>query len=165
MFNRFFIGTVTIMLLYSCALMEEKEVTITRDYVINPNWTEQNNSIEIYRMAPKDSTVNINPLSTNYIELSNSLTKDDGYSFVANVDYNGEDYSQRKVYFDKENSFVWRKPPDLDLKRENEIKTIGQLELETWYLFGGLSNAGNLYFIYFDSTGNAYRFKKLASNW
>jgi hypothetical protein len=161
-FNRAYSSIVVILLLCACTVLGEKEVTITEDYVVNPNWNKQSNSFDVVRMLPKDTVNYIDPEQTDYIELANSLVEDDTFSYSADVDYNGTDYSERKVYFNKDNDFLWW----ADLHDSNSTKKIlGKLEKETWYLLGGLSSKGSLFYIYIDPSGKLHRFKKLASNY
>lgn len=148
--------------LISC---KEKEVTITKDYVINPNWDERDNSFRVFRMNLKDSSDNINLKNVTPTELLKNLTEDTSFSYVANVKYNGEKYSERKVYFNKDNGFVWRKPPNLDPSRNLEYETIGELQQETWYFLGGLSNTHTLYYVYIDSLDSLNSFRIPASSW
>lgn len=133
----------------SCTSWKEHEVTITKDYVINPNWSETDNSFEISRMVLKDSFKNLelqNPVKT---QLYHRLKKDTSFTFIGFVEYNGEDYAKRKVYFNRDNGFLWWK----DLHNPSSTKTVlGELQKENWYLFGGLSNCGTLYFVHIDAS-------------
>jgi hypothetical protein len=160
-----YIVILMITLFFACAPYTEKEVTITKNYVINPNWDKQNNRIEIKEMKLKDTTERVNPNNATSFELLKNLVKDENSSYVANVEYNGEDYSERKVFFDQENNFVWRKPPSIDPSRINNYITIGTLKKETWYLLSGLSNVNTLYYIYINSSGKLYKFRVPASDW
>lgn len=153
---------ILLILLCGCTVFSEKDVTITKDYVINPNWNEQDNSFDVVRMMLKDTINYINPKTTDYIVLSNKLTKDENFSYGANVKYDGTDYAQRKVYFNKDNGFLWWE--DFHDSKSTK-KVLGELEKETWYLLGGLSSKGSLYYVYIDSLDKIYRFKKLTSNW
>ena len=83
-----------------CHPHKEKDVIITKDYVINPNWDRKNNRFDVKEMKPKDGSEKINPAVTS-TKLLNSLIEDEESSYGANVKYNGKDYSKRKVYFNK----------------------------------------------------------------
>lgn len=153
----YLLGTIFLMLLtLGC---KEKEVTITKDYVINPNWDEVDNSFAVYRMKLKDSSQIIDLKDPSEPELYHGLIKDTSFSFVTNVEYNGEDYAKRKVYFNRNNGFAWTKSPDIDhdwIKYE----TIGELQQETWYLFYGLSKIHTTaYYVYIDSSDSLHVFK------
>ena len=158
-----FITVILVLLLIGCRPYDEKEVTITKDYVINPNWDKQNNSFQITEMNLKEEVgKNINPMTATSYELLNNLVKDKGQQYFANVTYNGLDYSQRKVYFNRDNGFLWLK----DLYDSNSAeKVLGSLKKETWYLLGGLSNVNTLYYVYIDSSGKLHKVRVPASDW
>jgi hypothetical protein len=144
---------------------EEREVIITADYVINPNWDEINNTIRIVKMNLKDSTDNINLENVSSQDLLKKLSADTNYSYVANVQYNGESYTKRKVYFERYNGFLWRRPPDLEPNRKLGYNNIKKMELDSWYLIFGLSNVKTLYYVHINPFGRLYCFKVPASAW
>lgn len=148
---------MVIFLFFSaCTDWSSKKVVITKDYVINPNWDEADNSFTVYRMTLKDSTKIIDLKDPSEPELYHGLIKDTSFAYTANVKYNGEDYAKRKVYFNRDNSFVWRKPPDIDLNRNSESKIIGELQPKTWYLLAGLSKVRTLYYVYIDASDSLH---------
>jgi len=152
------------ILLFALSCANEKEVTITKDYVINPNWDKVSNSITLERMCLKNCS-SIDYLNAEPSELINKLETDTNFAYSANVKFNGVEYSQRKVFFNKENGFVWRKRPDLDPSRNLTFSTLGELEKETWYFLGGLSNIRTLYYLYTDSDGKLHKYKVSAVHW
>lgn len=145
------------MLIFSCSDWKEKEVTITKDYVINPNWDEVDNSFVVYRMKLKDSIKTIDLKNPADTELYHGLIEDTSFAFVTNVKYNGEDYAKRKVYFNKYNGFSWGKLNDRHSDYEQE--TIGELQQETWYLLAGLSQFKTLYYVYLDTSDSLHVYK------
>lgn len=151
-----------VLLLFGCHPYAEEKVTITKDYVINPNWDKQSNSFQITAMKLKELKKKINPVTATSFELLNSLTKDEENRCFANVTYNGLQYSQRKVYFNKDNGFLWLK--DLYDSSSAE-KVLGALKPETWYLFGGLSKVNTLYYVYIDASGKLHTVRVPASDW
>jgi len=153
----FIISLLSSLLIFSCSDWKEKEVTITKDYVINPNWDEVNNSFVVYRMKLKDSIKTIDPKDPADTELYHGLIEDTNSSFTANVEYNGEDYVKRKVYFNKDNGFLWC---DLNnMHSDCERKILGELQQETWYLLAGLSQFKTLYYIYLDTSDSLHVFR------
>jgi hypothetical protein len=56
----FFPFTIFLLLSFSITGCKEGKVTITKDYVINPNWEVINNSFDVKRMKLKVSSDNIN---------------------------------------------------------------------------------------------------------
>lgn len=161
--SKIYLSFLILFTLVSCN--GEKTVAITKDYVINPNWDKTANSFQIFRMNLKDSSDNIELKSVSPGGLLGKLTKDTSFAYTANVKYNGVKYSKRKVYFERYNDFVWRKPPDIEPDRSSEYETIGKLQQKTWYLFAGLSDVKTLYYVYIDSLGYLHSFKVPASSW
>jgi len=158
-------GTIFLLFAFGCIGCKEAKVTITKDYVINPNWDEVDNSFQIIRMNFKSVNDSINLQKASPPELLKKLMEDTSFSYTANVKYNGEKYSNRKVYFNRDNGFIWRKPPDIDPYRVSKYETIGELQQETWYLLSGLSNVKTLYYVYLDSLDSLHTFRVPASYW
>ncbi|WP_346320279.1 hypothetical protein [Chitinophaga sp. YIM B06452] len=137
-----------------------EKIEITSDYIINGNWSEHVNSIEINKLRlKKDST--INPFANlNQAEILEKLEDDTSFIFVGNVKYNGEKYSTRKVFFNKKNNFLW-----WTTKGDTQIETIGSLQKNTWYKFSSLGNYPYIVYIYVDSANKVHRFTVNQSNW
>ena len=155
----FITGLFIILLASACASWEGKEVIITKDYVINPNWDKMDNSFTVYRMKLKDSIKAIDLKEPTEFELYHGLIEDTVFSYTANIEYNGVDYAKRKVYFNKDNGFIWRRPPNIDPSRDTMVKTIGKLQPKTWYLLTGLSKVRTLYYVYLDSFDSLHVYK------
>lgn len=149
---KFYAGIILLMLL-TTGCWDEKNITITKDYVINPNWDEVDNSFAVHRMKLKDSSKTIDINNPTNMELYHSLIEDTSFSYTANVEYNGVDYAKRKVYFNKNNGFLWWGDPH---KSSTKKETLGQLQQETWYLLAGLSQFKTLYYIYLDSSDSLH---------
>jgi hypothetical protein len=137
---------VLILFIASC---REREVIITRQYVINSNWTEGDNSLAIWKMKLHDSSQVIDVTNPTETELLDGLTIDSGFCYMTNVQYNGEKFSERKVFFDRYNGFSWCSLKDRHSGCHQ--KTIGELQRSTWYLLSGLSNVRKLHYVYVDS--------------
>lgn len=132
-------------------------VTITKEYVINPNWNKLSNSFTVYKMTIKDSVNKIDIINPTEQELYYGLIKDVNASYISNVTYNGESYSKRKVYFNKDNGLSWKKMSEIH--GSTEYRTIGELKQDTWYLFDGLSQFRSLYYVYVDAADSLHVFK------
>ena len=152
----YFVGIIFFLLL-TTGCWNEETVTITKDYVINPNWKKEfdaGNSLAVYKMKPKDSSKTIDINNPTDMELYHGLIKDTSLIYDANVKFNGTDYSKRKVYFDRDNGFLWC---DLNnLHSDCERKVLGELEQETWYLLAGLSQFKTLYYVYLDTSDSLH---------
>lgn len=152
----FITGLLIVLFASACTGSKRKDVIITKDYVINPYWDKSDNSFAVHRMKLKNSSTTINLKDPTEPELYHGLIKDPSFSYTANVEYNGVDYSKRKVYFNRDNGFVWRRPPNIDPNRNTTFETIGELQPETWYLLAGLSKFRTLYYIYLDSSDSLH---------
>ncbi|MDF3076270.1 MAG: hypothetical protein K0S09_159 [Sphingobacteriaceae bacterium] len=144
---------------FSC---KEKEVTITKNYVVNPNWDEVDNGFDVSRMSLKDSSDSINLENVAPSDLLEKLIKDSAFVYRANVKYNGIAYSSRKVFFNRDNGFLWWADSH---KSSSTKKILGQLRPKTWYLLAGLSNVKTLFYVYIDGSGNLHTVKVPASQW
>lgn len=155
-----------VSILLICVSCKEKQVVITKDYVINPYWDKTDNSFIVAKMKLKDSDKNnlkLNNITSQ--KLLSELVKDTSFSFTANVKYDGKSYAERKVYFNRDNDFLWRKPPNIDPSRKKVFNTIGELEKKEWYFFGGLDKEKTLYYIYIDSLDKLHIFKVPSTSW
>lgn len=150
-----FITTLISLLLLIVGCWNEKTVTITKDYVINPNWDEVDNNFTFVRMKLKDSSNTIDLKNATNKEIENALVEDSSFLYMASVKYNGEDYSERKVYFNKDNGFAWKN----NLHSSSGLKTIGELQIESWYFLVGLSRFRMYYYIYLDTSDSLHVFK------
>ncbi len=155
-------GSFFLLFAFSCNRNKEAKVTITKDYVINPNWDKIDNSFDIIRMKLKENndTINLNRVSPS--ELLQKLEEDTSFVYHANVLFNGTEYSERYIYFNRDNGFLWWG----NLYKSNSTKKVlGELQKNTWYLLTGLSNVKTLYYLYIDTHDNLYSFKVSASHW
>lgn len=146
-------GSIFLLFILSCS---SKNVTITKDYVINANWSETNNDFAIYKMKLRDSSKNIDLKGATEPELYYGLVKDKSFSYTGFVEYNGEEYSKRKVYFNRDNGFLWWKNFP---KSDSTIRILGRLQQNTWYLLAGLSPFRALYYVYLDNSDSLHVFK------
>lgn len=151
----YLIGTVLMLLISGC--WDEKPVTITKEYVVNPYWDKVDNSFTVTKMELKDSSKTIDLKDPSESELYHGLIEDTSFSYTANVKYNGVEYSERKVYFNRDNGFSWGKLNDRHSNYKQD--TIGELESDTWYLLGGLGEERTLYYVYLDSSDSLNVFK------
>ena len=120
-----------VLVFFGCSPYAEEKVTITKEYIINPNWDKQSNSLDVNEMRLKKGLEKINPSSATSFKLLHNLVEVEKSSFGGNVTYNGEDYSQRKVYFERNNGFLWW--GDFHNSKSTK-KVLGALKKETWYL-------------------------------
>jgi len=165
-------GIVAITLCISICLFtacSSRKIEITNEYVINENWSRQNeqagaNSIAISKMKVRSDS-SFNPFSDlNQYEVLNKLDDDSSFTYYTNVRLKeGESYNNKKIYFDQDNGFYW-----LRENRNNtaeKVKTIGNLQKNNWYKFSNLGSIGIRYIVvYIDSTNNVHRFDVFHSN-
>ena len=63
----------------ACTGWKSKKVSITKDYVINPNWDKTDNSFGVYRMKLKDSSKTIELKDPTEFELYHGLVEDTSF--------------------------------------------------------------------------------------
>jgi len=157
------IAIIISLLIVSCSF-SEKEVVITKDYIINPNWSKQANTLTVTRMRFKESLeIDINDVSPAL--LVQVLERDSTFMFTANVAFDGVEYAKRKIFFNKANGFYWRKFPSVDPSRSFKIEMLNELEAGIWYRLGGLSTISTLYYIYIDTRDSLHVIEVPASYW
>lgn len=153
--------SVTILLIFMFTGCSDKKIEITNEYVVNSNWDEHANAIEVIRLKVKSDSV-INPFSDlNQIEILDKLEDDSSFIFFANVKYNREKYSTRKVYFNKDNDFLWLADNIGDVR----VKTIGNLQPGSWYKFSHLVTHPYSVYVYIDSINKTHRFDVNVANY
>ena len=148
---------ITVLTFIGCL---NKKIEITPDYIINANWDEQANAIKINKLGlKKDSIINLYS-NINQVELIEKLIDDTSFLFVGNVKYNNENYTTRKVYFNKNNGFFW-----WSNKGEIKTKTIGNLQQGNWYKFSNLLTYPYYVYIFIDSSNKVHRFDVNLANY
>lgn len=147
-----------ILMLAACS---NKKIEITSKYIINENWSKQNeaawaNSITINKMKIKKDSV-INPfLDLSQQEILGKLEEDTSFMHFANVKIKqGEGYENKKIYFNRDNGFYWGSKSRFN---NDSTKTIGNLQQSTWYKFSHLVTYPHYVYIYVDSINNIHRF-------
>ena len=158
--NTYLLSIVFLLFTLSCKNWKETKITISKDYVINPNWDEVDNSLQVIIMDFKVDSDCINLQKVTIPELLKKLVEDESFSYTANVKYNGEKYYKRRVYFNRDNGFTWWAVDNKSSKR-----ILGELKQDTWYLLCGLSKFKTLYYVYLDSLDSLHSFKVPASYW
>jgi hypothetical protein len=152
----FYLGIL--LLLTGCS---DYKIVITSEYIINPNWDEQANSIKINKMKiKKDST--INPFSDlSQEEILNKLEEDSLFRWFANAKIKqGNSYKTTKIYFNRDNGFTWL--DDISGKRAN---VFGDLEKGNWYKFSHLVTYPYYVYVFVDSIKNIHRFDVNLANY
>lgn len=139
---------------------KNKMILITHEYIVNENWTESVNAIEISKMRlKKDSAINIGNL--NQVDVVKSLEVDSSFIYSANVNINlDEEVIGRKVYFGKDNGFFW-------WTHGGNMKTaiLGNLEKNQWYKFSHLLTHPYDVYIFVDSSYVVHRQDVIRSNY
>jgi len=156
-----FILSLCIITTNSCNYKDK--VIITSTYIVNPEWKTNDNSVSISKMILKNDSLTIDPAKATYKDLLSKLEEDESFTFYGNVKFNGTEYGERKVYFNKPNGFYWRRPHHID--PNFSVETIGKLDTNTWYMLGGLSTEKTLYYIQINSYDSLIIIRVPASAW
>jgi hypothetical protein len=147
------------------ASCSDKQIEITTEYIINENWDEHANAIEINKQKVKKDSV-INPFTElNNTEILSKLENDSSFIFFANVKYNGDKYSTRKIYFNKDNDFYWKEGYLAGNEIKDTVKRIGALEQNYWYKFSYLKTHPYYVYVYIDSSNRVHRFDVNLANY
>lgn len=155
----------TILFALIFASCSNKKIEITPEYIINQKWDEHANAIEIGKQMVKKDSV-INPFSNLYnADLLSKLEDDSSFIFYANVKYNGEKYSTRKVYFNMDNGFYWNEGYLIGTETKRTVDKIGVLEKNQWYKFSHLVTHPYYVYIYVDSSNKVHRFDVDVANY
>jgi hypothetical protein len=147
-----------------------KKVEITNQYIINENWSRQNerawaNSITINRMKVRQDSA-INPFSDlSQSEILSKLEEDTAFMYFTNIRLKtGESYDNKKIFFDQDNGFYWGSKSRFN--SSDTVKKIGNLQKNNWYKFSDLGTIEVQYiFVYVDSTNNVHRFDVWHANY
>ncbi len=149
------------VLFFTGCLSSGQQIEITPEYIINGNWDEHANALEVSRLKVKKDSA-INPFSSlSQVEILDKLDVDSSFIFFTNIKYNGEKYSTRKVYFNKDNGFPWL----ADKYGNTKVKTIGNLQSDNWYKFSHLLTHPYFVYVYIDSVNKVHWFDVNLANY
>jgi hypothetical protein len=141
---------ILVLLFTSC----QDKIKVTKEYIENGYWNNQNNAIYIEKMKVTDSTLDIFASDfkeePNHWNIVNKIEIDNSFS----ASYSGlNDFAPNKpklkgkIYFNKDNGWKW-------LVNGQEKEIIGELKSKTWYKFTGLKmNTAYSLYVYVDSSG------------
>lgn len=135
-------------------------VTITRSYIYSTGWGKgEYQGFQITKIKLLDSTVSIYDNDFNRFKLA-QYSIDSSFCYGAGRNH-GTSNSMPRIYFDKESDlFIWYKCGNIiDYK-----KTIGLLELNTWYIILGLKGTID-YYAYIDKDGISHVYSLGPTNW
>jgi len=158
--------SILLFLILAITNCDNRRIVITKDYIINDFWMEKrnNNSILIKKMILKDSALSI--FSKEFedkhdnLDIINKLEIDSSFIYGYNGGNENKPYSsespspslKNKVYFDKDNGWVW-----FFKNYKGDVRyRIGKLQNDTWYKFSGLINKPIDYYVYIDSLGKSH---------
>ena len=142
----------------------KRKIEITAEYIINETWTKErekswHNSIEVMKMKVKKDSV-VNPFGKlSQSDLLAKLEDDSSFLRFAKVKIGqGENYSNKKIFFNKYNGFYWESRLPYD--DGDTTKSIGALQPYNWYKFSDLGLIAHPYFIfvYVDSVSHVHGF-------
>lgn len=146
--------SILLFLFSSC----NKTVTITREYIYYKAWGKgEYQGFTVAKIKLEDTSISVFNEHFNQYDLVNHFIDSSFcfYHFTGNKKYDS------KSYFNQVGDILsWRKCDDL----LNEKKTIGLLELNTWYIFKGLNGTEDFY-AYIDKDGKAHTYSLGPTNW
>lgn len=132
------------------------KVTITREYVYSTSWTNGDyQGFQIAKIRLKDSTLSVFDENFNRYFLD-KYTIDSSFCYGAggNSSNTKEAKKMPKIFFERESEYyVWYKCWNIT----ETYKTIGLLELNTWYIITGLHGTEDFY-VYIDKDGRSHAY-------
>lgn len=144
------------LVFYSCT----NKVTITREYIYSNSWSRgEYQGFQIQKIKLKDSTLNVFDKDFNHYFLDQHSV-DSSFCFIEITETDRT--LTEKIYFDKESpTRKWRNC----WNGLNDVrKTIGYLELDTWYKIIGLYGTEDFY-VYIDNEGGSHTYSLGPTNW
>ena len=147
---------------------KEKKIEITSEYIIDEYWDKQDYpGLEIDRMKLKKDSV-INPFSDlPQTKILSKLEEDSSFRWEINLYPNkGQKFKDKKIYFNMDNGSDWYRRPEIKMPEIRKVRTIGNLNKNTWYKFSGIYDINQYYScVYVDSTFKVHRFFINMANW
>ncbi len=144
------------LLFFSC----RNKVTITRSYIYSTSWAKGGNhgyqGFQITKIKLEDSAISVFDKEFNHYFLDKH-TIDSSFCYGAGGDSSDTTPTDKmqKIYFDKESIYyVWYKCWNITETK----KSIGLLELNTWYIITGLVPGTEDFYVYIDKDGGSHTY-------
>lgn len=147
------IVSTTILCMFLVTGCAKKKIEITTEYIVNPNWNEYEHEFIITRVKLMEDSIISDLSNLSQHEILSKFEEDSSFEFTGYVKPNGESYAERKVYFNRDNGFLWRTSID-----GPEHAVIGNLQKGEWYKLSGLLNYAYFIYVFIDSTNKLHRF-------
>ena len=149
----------SMLLFFSC----RNKVTITRNYIYSTSWDKgRYQGFKIAKIKLIDSTVSVFDKNFNHYSFDKHII-DSSFCYGAGGNNSNTKATERmpKIYFNKESLYhVWYKCWDIT----ETYKSIGLLELNTWYIITGLSGT-EFFYVYIDKGGDSHTYSSGPTNW
>ena len=136
------------------------KVVITRTYIYSSEWKRgQYQGFRIGKIKLLDTTISIYNKEFYESDLNKHVI-DSSFCYGAGRNH-GNGNNMPKIYFDKEsNLFIWYKCGNII----DHKKSIGVLELNTWYIIIGLKGTTD-YYVYIDKEVTSHVYSLGSTNW
>ena len=150
-----------ILLVFSLIGCSNEKIIITSEFIVNPNWGEQANAIQINGIRVKNDST-IDPFAElTQVDILNKLEPDSSFSWFANAKIkSGESYKNKKIFWNRDNGFPW-----WNRIAEAHAPVLGKLKKDHWYKLSHLLTHSYDIYIYVDSTNKIHRFDVEFSNY
>ena len=139
------------------------KVIVTRSYIYSLSWGKgQYQGLTIAKIRFKDSTISVFDKDFNKYLLDKHVI-DSSFCYGAGGNNSNTTATDEmpNIYFDKESIYyIWYKCWNIIETQ----KTIGLLELNTWYIIAGLYGTEDVY-VYIDKYGAAHTYSLGPTNW
>jgi hypothetical protein len=144
---------------FSC----QNKVSITRSYIYSTGWEKGGyQGFRIAKIKLNDSTISVFDKNFNHYFLDEH-TIDSSFCFGAGGNSSNTKATKKmsKIYFDRESVYyIWYKCWNIT----ETYRSIGLLELDTWYIIEGLQGTEDFY-VYIDKEGKSHSYSSGPQNW
>ena len=145
---------------FSCS----NKVIIKRNYIYSTSWDKgRYQGFEIQKIRLIDSAVSVFDRNFNHYFLDKHII-DSGFCYGSSDNNSNRKAKDKmsKIYFDKSSVYYkWYKCRNIT----ESFKTIGLLELNTWYIITGLLYGTEDFYVYIDKEGEAHTYSLGPTNW
>ncbi len=158
--------TLIFFFLFTIILVGCKDITITTEYIKNDYWDDKyNNRIYIERLIPTSDSLYYYAKEYGWVEKNEFYKVDSAFMYGYGGLGDGRLKLKGKVYFGKPNEWDWGHKKRIG-QESSRVKTIGNLENDTWYKFSDLKMNGAFYiYVYVDKEGKVHQYEINLANY
>lgn len=159
--NSFCYAFILLTSFYLCACGQK--IIVTRSYIYSTGWAQgEYQGFQIAKIKLNDSTVSVFDKNFNKYFLNEHIV-DSSFCYGAGGNSSNTKATKKmpKIFFERESDYyIWYKCWNIT----KTYKTIGLLDLNTWYIITGLHGTEDFY-VYIDKEGGSHTYSLGPTNW